>query len=78
MISRIARAILWVTIVFLLGLGIGMANPSTGRTPLPKGKQVSQCDFVHWDSNHLGNMAAPVDLNRDGFIDCNSDYELGS
>lgn len=40
---------------------------------------VSPCDDIDWRQvDGDGSPLIPVDLNRDGWIDCRSDYELGS
>lgn len=39
----------------------------------------SQCFGVDWhELNDQGTPYTPLDLNRDGMIDCGSDIELGS
>jgi hypothetical protein len=71
--------------VFFLGYGVGQMPTTAEATTEPTTASLTtddltpepnhMCSRIDWDSIPSTEL---VDVNKDGFIDCNSDTELGA
>jgi hypothetical protein len=83
------RLIKWLIVFAAISIGVHAYGLTTGKTELvsPISNSIDNvqetpshaCDRIDWrQTDRDGSPLIPFDANEDGYIDCQSDIELGS